>query len=268
MGSPGLPSGEPQKPRPSKIRLDQLLVARELAPSREKAQAMILAGLVLVNDEPRDKPGEKVLDSADVRLRGEFSRFVGRGGDKIEPIFDHFRILLDGAVAIDIGASTGGFTDAMLQRGASRVYAVDVGYNQLDHRLRVDPRVVVMERVHAGQLQPGQFDPAPVFCTIDVSFIGVTKILSSVVNVLAEEASLLILVKPQFELEREYVGKGGVVREEASQRAAIARVEQEGIRLGLVSNGHVPAALKGGKKGNQEFFIHLSRHRLTASPCV
>lgn len=242
-----------------KLRLDQLLVQRNLASTREKAQALILTGNVLVNDEPKDKPGEKYPENVEIRLRGEISRFVGRGGEKIDAIFDHFQISLEQVVAIDIGASTGGFTDAMLQRGASKVYAVDVGYNQLDHRLRVDPRVVVMEKTHVKDITPTMFDPPPVFATFDLSFIGVRKVLQFVAAVLAPSAELLILVKPQFELEREHIGKGGVVKDEALHRQAIDAVSEEGRRLGFTVLGDTPAAIKGGKKGNQEYFVYLRR---------
>lgn len=242
-----------------KIRLDQLLVARQLAATREKAQAMILAGLVLVNDEPRDKPGEKYSEEVAIRLREELSRFVGRGGDKIDPLFDHFQVNLMDAVAIDVGASTGGFTDAMLQRGAKKVYAVDVGYNQLDHKLRQDPRVVVMEKTHAKDLSPAMFEPLPSFCTMDVSFISVRKILQPVLSILAPEAELLILVKPQFELGREHIGKGGVVKDEGLQHEAVRLVAEEAARLGARHSGDMPAALRGGKKGNQEYFLFLRR---------
>ena len=242
-----------------KLRLDQLLVAREFAPTREKAQALILSGIVLVNNEPRDKPGEKFVESVEIRLKGEVSRFVGRGGEKIEPIFDHFQIVLQDITAIDFGASTGGFTDAMLQRGAKKVFAVDVGYNQLDHKLRTDPRVVVMEKTHIKDLLPEMFLPLPSFATMDLSFIGVRKILNFATAVLAPQASMLILVKPQFELERQQVGKGGVVKDESLHRAAIELVADEARRLGLTVVGDVPAAVKGGKKGNQEYFVYLQR---------
>ena len=241
----------------SKERIDSLLVKTGLVPSRQKAQALIMSGVVLVNDTPVDKPGTKVPSDASIRIKGDGNRFVGRGGEKIDPVFDLFGIDLQNVVAIDIGASTGGFTDSMLSRGAKRVYAVDVGYNQLDLKLRKDPRVVVMERTHAESLTTEQFDPLPSFATIDVSFISVRKILESVLRVLAPESYVLILVKPQFELGREFVSAGGVVRDKAHQEKAIHLVAEHGEKLGLSLVDSVASPLRGQKKGNQEYFAYF-----------
>jgi 23S rRNA (cytidine1920-2'-O)/16S rRNA (cytidine1409-2'-O)-methyltransferase len=245
-------------PKVPKQRIDRLLVERGLAPTRHRAQALILAGEVLVNDAPVEKAGAMVVGEAAIRLRSAPQRFVGRGGEKIDPLFDSFDISLEGLVALDVGASTGGFTDCMLQRGAAKVYAVDVGYNQLDHRLRSDSRVVAMERTHAKDMVPSMFDPPPCFATIDVSFIGVCKILQFVTLVLQCPAQLLILVKPQFELEREYVGKGGVVRDPKHQQLAVDLVSQEAEKLGFAVRGSEPSPLRGEKKGNQEYFLYLA----------
>ncbi len=241
-----------------KQRIDRLLVERGLASSRHKAQALILAGEVLANDTPIEKAGEMVSEDISIRLRSEPQQFVGRGGNKIDPIFEELNVSLEGKVAIDVGASTGGFTDSMLQRGAAKVYAVDVGYNQLDHRIRTDSRVVVMERTNARDLERDMFDPLPSFLTMDVSFIGVRKLLSSVVQVLDRPASLMILVKPQFELEREYIAKGGVVKDPKHQELAIEYVAKEIQRLGFIVFATCASPLRGEKKGNQEYFIYAA----------
>jgi len=241
-----------------KVRLDKLLVERGLAPSREKAEAYILAGSVLVNNEPSTKAGLKVDPEIEIRLTHVPSRFVGRGGEKIDSVIEHFSINLQDRVAIDIGASTGGFTDCMLQRGAARVYAVDVGYNQLAHKLREDPRVVVLEKTNAKDLRTEDFLPPPTFATIDVSFIGLRKVLEPVRKILLPPFQILALVKPQFELEPEAVGKGGVIRDPAEQRRAVelvvAYAEQQ---LMLQMRGDMAAPLRGEKKGNQEYFVLL-----------
>lgn len=250
----------PKDEASEKIRLDTLLVERGLAFSREKAQALIMAGSVLVEDRPVDKAGARISRSAAIRLRGEPLRFVGRGGDKLEGAIEHFQVILEDRVAIDVGASTGGFTDCMLQRGARLVYAIDVGTNQLDHRLRTDPRVKSYEKTNARELDPSIFDPRPTFGTIDVSFIGVRKILDSVDRVMAGVGSeLMILVKPQFELGPEFVEKGGVVRDPAVQARAVRSVEEHAAELGWLSAGSSPSVLRGEKKGNQEHFLLIRR---------
>ena len=243
----------------SKERLDTLLVERGFAPTQQKAQAIILTGRVLVDDQPFDKAGVLVDVDAEIRIKGEISRFVGRGGEKIAPAFDLFGINLQGVVALDVGASTGGFTDCMLQRGAAKVYALDVGYNQLAHSLRVDPRVVVMEQTHADSLRAGQFNPAPSVATMDVSFISVRKILQPVVSALSDAAELVILVKPQFELSREFVGEGGLVKEPELQQRAVALVAELAEQIGMTVRASCPCALRGQRKGNQEYFLHVVR---------
>jgi 23S rRNA (cytidine1920-2'-O)/16S rRNA (cytidine1409-2'-O)-methyltransferase len=243
------------KPTVEKERLDVLLLNRGLTSSREKAQALILAGQVLVNDSPAIKAGERVPVDADIRIRGEGSKYVGRGGDKLEGALRHFAVQVEGRVAIDVGASTGGFSDCLLQHGAQKIYAIDVGYNQLDHKLRSDARVVVWEKTHARDLPDKVFDPRPNLGVIDVSFISVRSVLDWVVPVFDTPFDLIVLVKPQFELGREHVGKGGVVREEAQQLEAVRLVREHGKQLGLRDLGAVPSVLKGGKKGNQEYFL-------------
>ena len=242
----------------AKKRLDQLVVERKLAPSREKAQALIMCGAVLVDDVPAAKAGVQVDDQAELRLRdGALPKYVGRGGEKIEPALKHFGLPVQDAIALDIGASTGGFTDCLLQHGAKLVYAVDVGFNQLDYRLRQDSRVVVIEKTHALDLTPGQFDPPPTIAVIDVSFIGVRKILGAVLGATARPCEILALVKPQFELGPENVSKGGVVRDEKLQLEAVELVAACAKDLGLFCNGSLPAGLRGKKKGNQEYFVSL-----------
>ena len=246
----------------SKKRLDVILVERGLAMTREKAQALILSGNVLVSDVPADKVGVKYADDVDIRVRGEASRFVGRGGDKIDPAFDFFGIDMNGVVALDIGASTGGFTDCMLQRGSKLVYAVDVGYNQLDHKLRSDSRVMVYEKTHAKDLGQIEFNPRPGFATIDVSFTGIRKVLGFVVDVLdmnSAHSGILVLVKPQFELGPEYVSKGGVVKSEKDRLLAVQLVCEHAQQLGLKVGEIFPCPLRGEKSGNQEYFLFMYR---------
>jgi 23S rRNA (cytidine1920-2'-O)/16S rRNA (cytidine1409-2'-O)-methyltransferase len=212
---------------------------------------------VLVDDTPVEKAGAQVSPESTIRLRTSGSSFVGRGGDKLDGALEHFDLCVQGAIALDVGASTGGFTDCLLRRGASRVYAVDVGYNQLDFRLRTDERVVVREKTNAKELFPEQFNPKPSLAVIDVSFIGLRKILPAVVSCLENPCRIVALVKPQFELGPEYVEKGGVVRDEEHQLYAVSLVRDAALGLGLNVFGTTPSRLKGEKKGNQEYFIYL-----------
>lgn len=249
----------------AKERLDLLLVQRGLAPTRQKAQALIMSGQVLVNDTPVEKAGQAVSVEAAIRIRGALSRFVGRGGDKLEGAIRHFDLDLTEVVALDVGASTGGFTDCLLHYGCRKVYAVDVGYNQLDQKLRSDQRVVVMERLHAADLTASLFSPRPSFVTIDVSFIGLRKVLPHVLPVMDSRFRALVLVKPQFELGREFVGKGGVVKDEAHQLEAVRLVEEHARELGLACRGSTACVLRGEKKGNQEYFVLLESARYSES---
>ncbi|MCL4135534.1 UNVERIFIED_CONTAM: hypothetical protein GTU68_002521, partial [Idotea baltica] len=238
-------------------RLDTLVFELGLADSRHKAQALILAGKVLVNDEMVDKCGTRVSISSNIRLRGEKSRYVGRGGDKLASVMQLLDIAIEGRIAIDVGSSTGGFTDYLLSHGAKSVYAVDSGYNQLAHSLRADPRVVVMERTNAKHLAIDSFPERPNLLVMDVSFIGVSKLLPSLLPILKMPADLVILVKPQFELERSQISKGGVVKEEKLQLEAVAKVLESADLLGLQHKATFPCGLTGFKKGNQEYFVHL-----------
>ncbi|MBN1557163.1 MAG: TlyA family RNA methyltransferase [Lentisphaerae bacterium] len=238
-----------------KQRLDVLLVERGLAESRERAQRLIGAGAVTVEGAPAPKAGHRV--PADVRIEVKAPpRFVGRGGDKLEAAFEAFGLDVAGRVCVDVGASTGGFTDCLLQHGAARVYAVDVGRGQLHWRLRNDPRVTVMEKVNARLLPPDAFPDRPDFAVLDVSFIALTKVLPAVIASLSRPAELVTLIKPQFEAARHEVGRGGVVRNPAVRAAVVERVRAFGTEtLGLAWQGVRPSPVLG-PAGNVEFLAY------------
>ena len=242
----------------AKVRIDRLLVERGLATSRDRAQRLIMAGDVLVAEHPVTKPGAEVAGDAPVRLRRAEAPFVSRGGEKLAGALDAFGLDVTGATVLDVGASTGGFTDCVLQRGARRVIALDVGYGQLAWRLRSDPRVVVLERMNARALEPGMLPDVPDVATIDVSFISLTLVLSPVAAVLAPQATVVALVKPQFEVGRSQVGKGGVVRDPAGRAAAVTRVRMAAEELGFAVRGEAESVLPG-PKGNREVFVWLAR---------
>jgi 23S rRNA (cytidine1920-2'-O)/16S rRNA (cytidine1409-2'-O)-methyltransferase len=237
-------------------RLDERVVREGLAPTRAQAQALILAGRVLVDDAPAPKAGQAVAPEARVRLRGEERRFASRGGDKLAGALADLALDPSGKVCLDLGASTGGFVDCLLQHGAARVVAVDVGYGQLDARLRDDPRVRLLERTNARHLSEADVPETIELVTIDVSFISATLLLPRVAA-LAPRAELLVLVKPQFEVGREKVGKGGVVRNDADRRAAVERVRRAAEALGYGARGEAESRLPG-PKGNREIFLRLS----------
>jgi len=241
-----------------KIRLDQLLVARGLAKSRAQAQALILAGRVQVEGLAAPKAGALVLEEVRVTLK-EVSPFVSRGGEKLIGALDHFQVAPAGKVALDVGASTGGFTHCLLTRGASRVYAVDVGYGQLDASLRDDPRVVVLERVNIRHLPKKSIPERIDLITLDLSFISLTLVLPKILEFLRPGGEIVALVKPQFEVGKGQVGKGGVVRDLNLQQEAVQRVAAAAAELGLRVSPAFPAPLKG-PKGNQEYFLYLIRH--------
>ncbi len=239
----------------SKTRLDRLLVERGFVESREKAQALILAGQVLVEEQKVEKSGARVRPDAPVRLLGKGLKYVSRGGLKIEGALDHFRIDLDGKICLDIGASTGGFTDCLLQRGAARVFAVDAGTNQLDWKLRRDPRVVALEKTNARHLSFALIGTRAELVTIDVSFISSTLILPVLPPLLEPRADTLVLVKPQFEVGRGQVGKGGVVRDPRLHQEAIARVSRKLLELGFSGLASSESVVRGAS-GNREYFLH------------
>jgi 23S rRNA (cytidine1920-2'-O)/16S rRNA (cytidine1409-2'-O)-methyltransferase len=239
----------------TKERLDERLVREGLAPTRSQALALILAGRVLVDDAPAEKAGAAVRPEAQVRLRGAERRYVSRGGEKLAGALAELGVDPAGRTCLDLGASTGGFTDCLLQHGARAVVSVDVGYGQLDLRLRSDPRVRVLERTNARALAPADVPEAIELVTIDVSFISATLLLPSV-RAVAPRAELVVLVKPQFEVGRERVGKGGVVRDDADRAAALERVRDAAAALGYASTGSAESRLPG-PKGNREIFLHL-----------
>jgi len=242
---------------PKKLRLDQLLVRRGLFPSREQARRAILAGEVSVATRVLDKPSQ-LLDEQTALTVKPTRKYVGRGALKLESALEHFHVDVQGKTALDIGASTGGFTDCMLQRGAEKVYAVDVGYGQLDWKLRNDPRVVVLEKTNARFLTCDQVPELVDICVIDVSFISLALILPNALALLKRDAIILALIKPQFELQRTEVGKGGIVRDPRLHQKAQDKIVAFVGDLGHVVAGNAPAAVKGAD-GNQEFFACIRK---------
>ena len=242
--------------RAARQRLDQLLVERGLAESRAKAQALILAGQVLLEGRRADKPGHTAPAEARLEVLAP-PKYVGRGGLKLEAALDHFHIDVHGRVCLDVGASTGGFTDCLLQHGARRVYAVDVGAGQLDWKLRGDERVVLREGINARHLRFEDIGERVDLATIDVSFISVTLILPAVVPILKETGEMVILVKPQFEVGRGQVGRGGIVRDAALHEQICARVAEAAGGFGFLT-GVIESPIRGAE-GNREFLLY-ARH--------
>jgi 23S rRNA (cytidine1920-2'-O)/16S rRNA (cytidine1409-2'-O)-methyltransferase len=247
-----------------KTRLDKLLVDRGLTPSRERAQALILAGKVLVNEQKIEKAGASIDSGSSLRLLGEDLRYVSRGGLKLEKAIEHWQINLHGKVCLDIGASTGGFSDCMLQHGAAKVIAVDTGYGQMDFGLRNNPNLRLLERKNARYLEPADIGAPVDFIAMDVSFISATLVLPAVIRAASScnrqvpsSIEIVVLVKPQFEAGRELVGKRGIVRDESAQRAAVARVEAALAELGCTGLEWIDSPiLGGGGEGNREFLLH------------
>jgi 23S rRNA (cytidine1920-2'-O)/16S rRNA (cytidine1409-2'-O)-methyltransferase len=245
-----------------KIRLDKLLVDRGLAKSRERAQSLILAGKVLVDEQKVEKAGVSVEAEAAIRLLGEDLRFVSRGGLKLEGALQHWHIDVGGRTCMDVGASTGGFTDCLLQAGASRVLAVDTGYGQIDMKLRRDPRVRLLERTNARNLKPGDIGEPVSLVAMDVSFISATLVLPAVVaSAFATPDAgqeIVVLVKPQFEVGREAVGKGGIVRDERAQLEAVEKVRSALAGLGWRNTDVIDSPILG-MEGNREFLMYARR---------
>ncbi|RMH23628.1 MAG: TlyA family RNA methyltransferase [Acidobacteria bacterium] len=239
-------------------RLDQLLVERGFFPSRERARRAVMAGVVEVDGRRVDKAGTPIAADAGLRVVARHEPFASRAGRKLAGALDRFGVDPQGLTCLDVGASTGGFTDCLLQRGAARVYALDVGYGQLDQRLREDPRVVVMERVNARHLAAGDLPEPCDLVTVDVSFISLLKVVPALIPHLAPGGRLLLLVKPQFEAGRAQVGKGGIVRDEAVRRRVIAERVAQLEALGLVSLGVCDSPVAGAA-GNREAFALLAR---------
>jgi 23S rRNA (cytidine1920-2'-O)/16S rRNA (cytidine1409-2'-O)-methyltransferase len=243
-------------------RIDKLLVERGLAESRTKAQAMVMSGVVLVKEQRVEKPSEQFPTDSPIRVKradDPTSRFVGRGGLKLEAALNAFQIEVKGLTCIDVGASTGGFTDCLLQRGASQVFAIDVGHNQIDWRLRQDPRVEVREGVNARYLQPSDFAIRFHLAVMDVSFISATKVLPAIVPLLGEQGQMIVLIKPQFEVGKGEVGSGGVVRDAEKRMRVVEEVNQFAASIGLRSAGVIESPIQGAE-GNVEF---LALYRVT-----
>jgi len=237
-----------------KLPLDRLIVTRHLAPSREKAQAMILAGEVLVNGSPITKSGHSVPDDVRIEIHSRIQKYVSRGGFKLEGALHDFAVDPAGKICLDLGSSNGGFTDCLLQHGAAKVFAVDVNTDQLDWKLQQDPRVVRIKR-NARELHSADISEPASLVVADVSFISITKILPAVIPCASPGADFLILIKPQFELRREDIGPGGIVSEPALHQRAVASVQSSAESLGLLTQSIKPSHLPGAE-GNQEFFLH------------
>jgi 23S rRNA (cytidine1920-2'-O)/16S rRNA (cytidine1409-2'-O)-methyltransferase len=242
----------------NKLRLDRLLVERSMVESRERGQALILAGQVLVNGQKKDKAGTLVADSAEIRILGEQMPYVSRGGLKLEAALREFSIDVTGMTALDVGASTGGFTDCLLQHGVTKVYSVDVGYGQMAWKIRQDPRVVVIERVNIRELDPALVKEWIDVVVIDVSFISLEKVIPPVIRFLKPRAAIVALIKPQFEVGKGQVGKGGIVRDEATRDKAVARVRMFVQDKGFEVKGILQSPITG-QDGNVEYLLHAIR---------
>lgn len=243
-----------------KQRLDKLVLERGLAASRERAQALILAGKVLVDGQKLSKAGTGVEANAEIRLLGEDLKYVSRGGLKLEKALEHWKIEVSGKICLDVGASTGGFTDCLLQHGAANVIAVDTGHGQIDYRLRQDPRVRLLEKTNARYLTRKQVGQVVDFIAVDVSFISATFVLPAVITAAIpaldrDGRRVVVLVKPQFEAGREHVGKGGIVRDEAAQQAAVEKVRATLISLGCEETDVIESPILGAE-GNREFLLY------------
>ena len=239
-----------------KERLDILLVKRGLAPSREKAKAMIMSGVVYVKEQKEDKAGALFEDTAEISVRGETLRYVSRGGLKLEKAMTRFGLSLTDCVCMDVGASTGGFTDCMLQNGAAKVYAVDVGYGQFAWKLRQDPRVVCMEKTNIRYVTPDMLQERLQFASVDVSFISLTKVLGPLKSLMEEDARVVALVKPQFEAGRDKVGKRGVVRDRSVHEEVLKTVILHAEEIGYTPLGLDFSPIKG-PEGNIEYLLYL-----------
>jgi 23S rRNA (cytidine1920-2'-O)/16S rRNA (cytidine1409-2'-O)-methyltransferase len=247
-----------------KSRLDKLLVDRGLAASRERAQALILAGKVLVNDQKLEKAGAQVEAECAIRLLGEDLKYVGRGGLKLERALECWMIAVEGKVCLDVGASTGGFTDCLLQHGAARVIAVDTGYGQMDFKLRQDTRVRLLEKTNARYLTPEAVGEMADFIAMDVSFISATLVLPAVVASVFPTSpqkrrgrQIVVLVKPQFEAGREHVGKGGIVRDEDAQQSSVQKVRAALLEIGAKQTAAIDSPILGAE-GNREFLLYAA----------
>lgn len=237
-----------------KVRIDRLLFENGFAESLSKAQSLVMSGIVLVNDKRIEKPSEQFSPDILIRLKGDLtqSKYVGRGGLKLEKALEEFKICPSGYVCLDVGASTGGFTDCLLQNGAKKVYAVDAGTNQLVWKLRTDPRVVVREKVNARNLKPEDFDEQFDLIVMDVSFISVTKILPAIKKLISENGKIIVLIKPQFEVEKGEVEKGGIVRDEIKHKQVITKINAFAASIELKNTALIDSPILGAE-GNKEF---------------
>jgi len=242
----------------NKLRLDRLLADRGLAESRERGQALILAGQVLVNGQKKEKAGSLVPADADIRILGEQMPYVSRGGLKLEKALAEFTVDVKEKTCLDVGASTGGFTDCLLQHGAKKIYAVDVGYGQMAWKVRQDPRVVVIERTNIREMEPTLI-PVPIdIVVIDVSFISLDKVIPSVLRFLKPGAGIVALIKPQFEVGKGQVGKGGIVRDEAARTSAVEKVRTAFQNTSLEVKGIILSPITG-QDGNVEYLLYARR---------
>ena len=241
-----------------KERLDVMLVKQGLAPSREKAKAIIMSGNVYVDNQKEDKAGSMFADTVKIEVRGSTLKYVSRGGLKLEKAMERFGVTLEGKVCMDVGSSTGGFTDCMLQNGAVKVYAIDVGHGQLDWKLRNDERVICMERTNIRYVVPEDLEERAGFSSIDVSFISLTKVLLPVWELLLEGGEIVCLIKPQFEAGREKVGKKGVVRDPAVHEEVIEKVRDYAMSIAL-EPCHLSFSPIKGPEGNIEYLLHLKK---------
>lgn len=241
-----------------KKRLDVILVERGLAASRERARALILAGKVVVDDHRIDKAGQQVDSQADIRLKTGDIPYVSRGGLKLAGALAVFDLPVNGRIALDVGASTGGFTDCLLQHGVAKVYAVDVGYGQLAWQLREDLRVINLERCNIRHLRPEDLADTPELAVIDASFISLDKVLPSTLGLLTPEAHIIALIKPQFEVGKGQVGKGGIVKDTGLHEQVVERIRDLALALGCRVHGVIESPVLGSK-GNREFLIHLQK---------
>lgn len=244
----------------AKERLDVLLVNRGLAASREKAKAIIMSGSVYVDGQKEDKAGQTFPEEANIEVRGSTLKYVSRGGLKLEKAMECFDVSLSGKICMDVGSSTGGFTDCMLQNGAVKVYAVDVGHGQLDWKLRNDPRVICMEKTNIRYVKPEDIEDRIQFSSIDVSFISLTKVLGPVKELLTDDGEIVCLIKPQFEAGREKVGKHGVVREASVHKEVIDMVMNYAVSINFEVMNLEFSPIKG-PEGNIEYLLHLLKHQ-------
>lgn len=239
-----------------KERLDKIMTERGLVVSRERAKALIMEGKVLVDNKPATKAGSMVGEDAGITLKGEDIPFVSRGGIKLDAAIKHFGAALNGLTVMDVGVSTGGFTDCMLKRGAKKIYAIDVGYGQIDWNLRNDPRVVLMEKTNIRHLEKSAVPDEIDLATIDVSFISLKLVLPKVKEFLKPGGLIIALIKPQFEVGRKDVGKGGIVKDEGKRVQAVEDIKDAAMRFGLMALDVMKSPIKG-QKGNVEYFIYL-----------